>query len=99
MIQASGLRYSYCPTAPVGHRVRSVEVQDRDGKWNPLDDNKVYVAAVGAFLASGGDDHKALADGIKISNSGPLVADALKVYLKKKSPINQTPEPRISTLK
>lgn len=99
MIQASGLRYSYCPTAPVGHRVRSVEVQDRDGKWNPLDDNKVYVAAVGAFLASGGDDHKALADGIKISNSGPLVADALKVYLKKKSPINQTPEPRISALK
>ena len=99
MIQASGLRYSYCPTAPVGHRVRSVEVQDRDGKWNPLDDNKVYVAAVGAFLASGGDDHKALADGIKISNSGPLVADALKVYLKKKSPINQPPEPRISTLK
>ena len=99
MIQASGLRYSYCPTAPVGHRVRSVEVQDRNGKWNPLDDNKVYVAAVGAFLASGGDDHKALADGIKISNSGPLVADALKVYLKKKSPINQTPEPRISTLK
>ena len=99
MIQASGVRYTYCPTAPVGHRVRSVEVQDRDGKWNPLDDNKVYVAAVGAFLASGGDDHKALADGIKISNSGPLVADALKVYLKKKSPINQTPEPRISTLK
>lgn len=99
MIQASGLRYTYCPTAPVGHRVRSVEVQDRDGKWNPLDDNKVYVAAVGAFLASGGDDHKALADGIKISNSGPLVADALKVYLKKKSPINQTPEPRISALK
>lgn len=99
MIQASGLRYTYCPTAPVGHRVRSVEVQDKDGKWKPLEDNKVYVAAVGAFLASGGDDHKALAGGIQLSKSGPLVADVLKTYLKKKSPINETPEPRISTVK
>ena len=55
------------------------------------DSNKVYVAAVGAFLASGGDDHKALAGGIQISNSGLLVADVLKAYLKKKSPISQTP--------
>ena len=99
MIQASGLRYTYSPTAPVGHRVRSVEVQDKNGKWKPLEYNKVYVAAVGAFLASGGDDHKALAGGIQISNSGPLVADVLKAYLKKKSPISQTPQPRISTVK
>lgn len=74
-------------------------MQDKDGKWKPLEDNKVYVAAVGAFLASGGDDHKALAGGIQISKSGPLVADVLKTYLKKKSPINETPEPRISTVK
>ena len=99
MIQASGLRYTYSPTAPVGHRVRSVEVQDKNGKWKPLEYNKVYVAAVGAFLASGGDDHKALAGGIQISNSGLLVADVLKAYLKKKSPISQTPQPRISTVK
>ena len=99
MIQASGQRYTYCPTAPVGHRVRSIEVQDKDGKWKPLKDNKVYVAAVGAFLASGGDDHKALARGVQISKSGPLVADVLKAYLKKKSPIKKTPEPRISTVK
>ena len=58
-----------------------------------------YRAAVGAFLASGGDDHKALARGVQISKSGPLVADVLKAYLKKKSPINKTPEPRISTVK
>ena len=99
MIQASGLRYTYSPTAPIGHRVRSVEVQDKNGKWKPLEYNKVYVAAVGAFLASGGDDHKALAGGIQISNSGLLVADVLKAYLKKKSPISQTPQPRISTVK
>ena len=99
MIQGSGLRYTYSPTAPVGHRVRSVEVQDKNGKWKPLEYNKVYVAAVGAFLASGGDDHKALAGGIQISNSGLLVADVLKAYLKKKSPISQTPQPRISTVK
>ena len=99
MIQASGLRYTYSPTAPVGHRVRSVEVQDKNGKWKPLEYNKVYVATVGAFLASGGDDHKALAGGIQISNSGLLVADVLKAYLQKKSPISQTPQPRISTVK
>ena len=99
MIQASGLRYTYSPTAPVGHRVRSVEVQDKNGKWKPLEYNKVYVATVGAFLASGGDDHKALAGGIQISNSRLLVADVLKAYLKKKSPISQTPQPRISTVK
>ena len=74
-------------------------MQDKDGKWKPLEDNKVYIAAVGAFLASGGDDHKALAGGVQISNSGPLVTDALKAYLKKKSPISQTPQPRISTVK
>ena len=99
MIQASGLKYAYCPTAPAAHRVRSVEVQDTDGKWNPLENKKVYVAAIGAFLASGGDDHKALAKGTLVSESGPLVADVLKAYLKKKSPISQIPDPRISTVK
>ena len=88
-----------CALPIFGHRVRSVEVQDKNGKWKPLEYNKVYVAAVGAFLASGGDDHKALAGGIQISNSGLLVADVLKAYLKKKSPISQTPQPRISTVK
>lgn len=49
---------------------QSVEVRDKGGKWKPLEDNKVYIAAARCFPCFRRDDHKALLAASKFRNPG-----------------------------
>ena len=58
MVQISGISARYDPKAPVGSRLREVQVGDR-----PLDPERLYRVATNSFLAEGGDRYQALLRG------------------------------------
>lgn len=57
-LQVSGVRFTFDRARPPGERVTSVEVGG-EGRWAPLDDERVYVVAVPDYLFSGGDGYLA----------------------------------------
>lgn len=56
-LQVSGLRYSYDPTLEVGTRIVSVDVEQADGTYAPLEDAASYRIATVNFLRTGGDGY------------------------------------------
>jgi 5'-nucleotidase len=76
LLQSSGLRYVWDPAAPVGARVREVEV---GGK--PLRKQARYRVVVNSFLADGGGGFEVFTQGKK-REPGPVDLDALVAYLK-----------------
>lgn len=41
-LQITGMRFSYDPKAPPLARVRTVDVETAEGKWQPLEDDRLY---------------------------------------------------------
>ena len=57
-LQASGLRYRYNTLLPVGQRIVSVEVFDKEtSTFLPLSRRKIYAMATSEYLIQGGDDY------------------------------------------
>lgn len=75
LLQVSGLRYVWDPAAPVGARVRQVEIAGR-----PLAKQARYRVVVNSFLAGGGGGFDVFTQGIK-RQVGPVDLDALVAYL------------------
>jgi 5'-nucleotidase/UDP-sugar diphosphatase len=95
--QVAGLRYTWNPDLPAGSRVVSVEVQNPDGTYTPLDPNAVYKAAANDFMRGGGDDYSVFAENaINPYDYGPILADAVAEYISAQSPVATAVEGRIS---
>ena len=60
--QVSGIRFSFDPNLPVGSRVVSVELDNGDGTFSPLDPDVVYSVVTNAFMRTGGDGYSILAE-------------------------------------
>lgn len=91
--QVSGLKIVADLNAPVGSRVKSIEM---DGK--PLDEARVYSVATNDFMVRGGDGYTTLADPNATGDTGDkLVANDVMVYAKKIGTITSRIEGRIST--
>jgi 5'-nucleotidase len=97
---SSGLSYQWDSTRPPGQRVvpGSVKV---DGK--PLEDGKTYRIAANNFLADGGDNFPALAEGRNRKDTGMRDLDALIAHLKQGGAAGgaslAAPQPRIKKLR
>ena len=78
------LTWSYDPEAPAGSRiiVDSVRVSGE-----PLDPGATYRVATNSFLASGGDNFTAFAEG-QTELTGLIDFDALAAYLRERSPLS-----------
>lgn len=95
--QVAGLRYTWNPNLPAGSRVVSVEVQNPDGTYTPLDPNAVYKVAANDFMRGGGDDYSVFAEkAIDPYDYGPTLADAVAEYISAQSPVAAAVEGRIS---
>jgi len=101
MLQVSrGLSYAWDSTCPVGQRLvpGSLKV---DGK--PVEENKTYRIVANNFLAEGGDNFPALAQGVNRRDLGMRDLDALIAYLKQNPDIGATslaaPQPRINKVR
>ncbi|MBO1074964.1 bifunctional metallophosphatase/5'-nucleotidase [Roseomonas marmotae] len=79
--QVAGLRLRFDPAAPVGQRVREVEVQ-QDGRFVPLDPDRAYRVVTSNFLRQGGDGYAELRDqALEAYDNGPALEDMLAGYL------------------
>jgi 5'-nucleotidase/UDP-sugar diphosphatase len=95
--QVAGVRYMWNPNQPVGSRVVSVEVQNPDGTYSPIDPNTIYGVAANDFNRGGGDDYAVFAENaIDPYDYGPVLADALAEYITAHSPVAPAVEGRIS---
>lgn len=76
--QVSGVRYVYDRSKPAGQRITQVTLAD----GSPLDEAKTYTVAANNFMASGGDQYDALAQGKNRTDTGRLIRDAMVVWVK-----------------
>ncbi|MBI4385943.1 MAG: bifunctional metallophosphatase/5'-nucleotidase [Elusimicrobia bacterium] len=82
MIQVSGLRFSYEPSASFGNRVRTVKVAEA-----PLISSATYTLAAPDFLVQGGDGYTAFSAGTNAENTGMLIRDVLAWCATQHSPV------------
>ncbi len=79
--QVAGMRFSFDPSAPPGHRVRDVSVVTGNG-FEPLDPERDYLAVSHDYLRRGGDDYAVLRDGATNAyDFGPALESVVTDYL------------------
>jgi 5'-nucleotidase len=94
--QVAGLKFSFDPAQPVGHRVSAVLVQTSLG-WAPIDPGASYGVVTNNFLRSGGDGYKMFAtDGMDAYDFGPDLADVTAEYLARHAPYQPSTDGRIT---
>lgn len=88
----SGMTVTADLSKAAGHRVTSIRI---DGK--PLDEARTYRLATNDFLARGGDGYTVLGKAARLTRDydGPLMANAVMVYLRKLGIIRTGIEDRI----
>lgn len=89
-LQVSGLRYTIDPTAEVGSRIVSVEVEQADGTFGPLDPAATYSVVTLNFLRQGGDGYEVfLNNAINPYDFGRIDYEVTGEYLASISPITE----------
>ncbi|MDZ8141136.1 MAG: 5'-nucleotidase C-terminal domain-containing protein, partial [Nostoc sp. DedQUE04] len=94
-LQVAGLRFEWNPTATVGDRVLSIQIQNSDGSYKPLAANSTYRVITNNFLLSGGDGYEVFKSGKNQVDTGFLLADVVIDYIASHSPVNQQVDKRI----
>ena len=94
-LQISGLRYAFNPSGKSGSRVTRAETMDKDGQWQPLDNNALYRVVTLDFLARGGDGFSMLTL-LKWEEGDKLASEVLRIYLERHSPVEAALQDRIS---
>nr|WP_197707060.1 5'-nucleotidase C-terminal domain-containing protein [Calothrix sp. NIES-3974] len=93
--QVAGLRFELNPQAPPGKRILSIQVQNADGNYQPLDTKATYRVITNNFLLNGGDGYEVFKSGKNQIDTGFLLADVVMDYISSHSPINQQLDKRI----
>lgn len=94
-LQVSGMSYAYSPSAPVGDRVKDVEIGGKK-----LDPHSDYLISVPSFLGNGGDGFKIMAEAQRLSPNVPTqaISELVQAYIVKNSPVETKLEGRIRVL-
>ena len=56
-----GARYTAEMTKPEGERIVSIEIKNKTGQWDPIDQKTIYRVVTISYLAGGGDGYTVLA--------------------------------------
>lgn len=95
--QVSGIRYSYDPSQPAGSRIVSVEIDNGDGTFSPIDPDVVYTVVTNGFMRTGGDGYSVLNEqAINPYDFGTLDVDATVAYMAAMGTITPALEGRIT---
>jgi 5'-nucleotidase/UDP-sugar diphosphatase len=88
----SGIKLVFDPKAPMGNRVRSMEVAGK-----PLEPAKVYRVAILDFLARGGDDYSMFREAKRITPDAdaPLLANEVMNYVRALGVVKTKAEDRL----
>ena len=80
--QVAGLRYKWDLTKPIGSRLISVTVRDKNsGLYVPLNPTKVYRLVTNDFMRRGGDGYTVFLQGLNPYDFGPALDQATMDYL------------------
>lgn len=95
--QVSGIRFSFDPTQPAGSRIISVELDNGDGTFSPIDPDMVYTVVTNNFMRTGGDGYSVLAEqAINPYDYGTVDYDATINYIKSLGTVTPVIEGRIT---
>jgi 5'-nucleotidase len=79
--QVAGLRYSWSQGDPPGHRIRTVEIREKD-EWRPVDPARRYLLVSNDYLRRGGDGYTMLRDHAEnVYDFGPALEDVVVDFL------------------
>ena len=82
--QVAGMKYSWNPKADAGSRIVSVEVQQADGSFAPLDPEATYGVASNNYMRGGGDGYSVFeTNGMNAYDYGPGLEDVVAEYIAK----------------
>ncbi|NJL95770.1 MAG: multifunctional 2',3'-cyclic-nucleotide 2'-phosphodiesterase/5'-nucleotidase/3'-nucleotidase [Anaerolineae bacterium] len=94
--QVSGLRYVVDASQESGSRIVSVEVEQEDGSFAPIDEAATYSVVTNNFVRTGGDGYSVFAENaINPYDFGRLDYEVTSEYLASFSPITAEVEGRI----
>jgi 5'-nucleotidase len=80
--QVAGMRYSFDPEQPAGHRILSAELQNADGSFTPVDPDEIYIIVTNDFLRRGGDGYTMFRDNaIDPYDTWAVMADSVIEYI------------------
>ncbi|MGC9527770.1 MAG: bifunctional metallophosphatase/5'-nucleotidase [Limnospira sp.] len=85
--QIAGLQFTWNPEAPVGSRVKSVNLISQDGTQQSLDVNATYRVITNSFLMNGGDGYEVFKTATNQMDTGFLMSDVVVDYIRDRSPI------------
>ncbi|SNX67218.1 5'-nucleotidase/2',3'-cyclic-nucleotide 2'-phosphodiesterase/3'-nucleotidase/5'-nucleotidase [Bacillus oleivorans] len=97
-LHVAGMKFTYDSSKSAGERVVSVQVEESDGSFSPLDESKTYVVATNNFTAKGGDGFdvfaKAYEEG-RVTDLGLADWENLRDYVVKIGTVEPVIEDRI----
>lgn len=82
----AGLRYTFDAGLPAGKRLISATIQDENGKWYPVEPDRVYAIGTLSYLAEGGDGYSLLTK-LNWNDTGVLVRDGVKACFLRNFPL------------
>lgn len=83
---SEGLSYTYVEDAPRGEHIQAITFNGA-----PLDETATFQVAANAFLAAGGDNFAAFAEGTNHADSGQIDLDATVNYFKSHDVVDPAP--------
>lgn len=83
---SEGLSYTYVEDAPRGEHIKTITFNGE-----PLDETATFQVAANAFLAAGGDNFTAFAEGADHADSGQIDLDATVNYFKSHDVVDPAP--------
>lgn len=93
--QVAGLRYAFDAGAPVGSRIKRVEVADGDG-WKEIDGEAIYGVVTNNYMRGGGDGYDTFRDhAIDPYDFGPNLEETVASYLTAHAPYTPVLKNRI----
>ncbi|MCU0465753.1 MAG: 5'-nucleotidase C-terminal domain-containing protein [Anaerolineae bacterium] len=97
--QVSGIRFSFDPTQPVGSRIVSVEIDNGDGTFSPIEPDVVYTMVTNNFMRTGGDGYSILNEqAIDPYDFGTVDYDATINYFRTLETVEPSLEGRITVV-
>ncbi|HSG44160.1 MAG TPA: 5'-nucleotidase C-terminal domain-containing protein, partial [Anaerolineales bacterium] len=95
--QVAGMRFAWSPDKLPGERIMSVEFQNADGSFTPIDPQETYKIATNDFLRKGGDGYLVFLEKAKNEyDAGANLEDVVAAYTEVLSPINPKLDGRIA---
>lgn len=80
--QVAGMRYSFDPARPAGHRIVSAELKNPDGSFSPIEPNTVYQLTTNDFMRRGGDGYSVFAtNAINPYDTWAVMLDSVVEYI------------------